>query len=183
MSTSTMSKATSPRRRASKRPSDVEPTQQTDVRRYLLWAVIWVAFVASLGYAATNGGLGFLENDIHVAIEPNRESVALSGQEPPVIQVKVRLRNNTADPANLSSPSACKIFRWQVFSRDAELMQSKTNEDVCPQGEVHAVLPSGKSVEEFYSIALEPQRYRAGDDYQVRYWYWGYEGAFEFRAE
>jgi len=159
------------------------PTQQPDVRRYLLWAVIWVAFVAALGYAATHGGLDFLENDVHLSVEPNRDSVVLLGKEPAVIQVKVTLRNNTRDAVTLTAPSACKVFRWQIFSRDAELVQSKTNEDSCPEGEISAILPSGQTVQEFYSIVLAPQRYSAGQDYQVRYWYWGHEGAFEFRAE
>jgi hypothetical protein len=38
-------------------------------------------------------------------------------------------------------------------------------------------------LEEIYSITLVPGRYVAGQDYQVRVWYWGYEGEFLFRAE
>jgi hypothetical protein len=159
------------------------PPQQPDWRRYLLWAVIWVAFVAALGYAAKEGELDFLQNDVHLALEANRDRVALADKTPPVIEVKVSLRNNTKDPVTLSAASACKVFRWQIFARSGEMMQSKTNEESCPPGEVSAVLPSGQKVEEFYSIALETQRYRKGEDYQVRYWYWSYEGAFEFRAE
>lgn len=159
------------------------PIQQPDWRRTLLWAAIWVAFVAALGYAATRGGLGFLENDINLSIEPNRDSVALSAKEPAVIQVKVTLRNNTRDRVTLTAPSACKIFRWQIFSRAAELVQSKTTEESCPPGEVSAILPPGEALQEFYSIVLAASRYRAGEDYQVRYWYWGREGEFQFRAE
>ena len=154
-----------------------------DWRRYLLWAVIWVAFVAALGYAATKGSLDFLENDIHLSVEANRDSVALSTKEPAVIQLKVTMRNNTRDRVTLSAPSACKIFRWQIFNRSAELIQSKTNEESCPDSEVNAILPPGETLQEFYSIVLAAQRYRAGEDYLVRYWYWGREGAFEFRAE
>jgi hypothetical protein len=154
-----------------------------DWRQYMLRAVIWVAFIGALGYAAANGGLGFLENDMNLAIEANRDSVKLSSTEPPVIQVKVTLRNNTPKTVTLSAGSACKIFRWQIFNRAGELMQSKAAEDICPISDTAATLPSSEAVEEFYSIALQPSRFQAGDDYQVRYWYWGYEGEFQFRAE
>jgi hypothetical protein len=155
---------------------------QADWRRYMLWAGIWVTFIASLGYAASYGELDFLENAVVVAAEPNRESVKLSGEDP-VIQVKVSIRNNTADAVTLKAPSACKMFRWQIFSRAGELMQSKTQEDLCPAGEVTAILPPSERLEEFYSVVLVPTRYRAGDDYLVHYWYWGYEGEFQFKAE
>ena len=62
-------------------------------------------------------------------------------------------------------------------------MQSKVAEDICPISATGAILPSGKSLEEFYSIALAGSRYHAGEDYQVRIWYWGYEGEFQFRVE
>jgi hypothetical protein len=153
-----------------------------DWRRYVLWMLIWVAFIASLGYAASYGELGFLENAVSVAAEPNRDSVPLKSE--PVIQLKVTLRNNTRETVVLRAPSACKVFRWQVFSRDGNMVQSKVNdENACPNGEVSANFPSGEKVEEFYSIVLEASRYRGGDDYLVHYWYWGYEGEFQFKAE
>lgn len=154
-----------------------------DWRQYVLRMVIWVAFIAALGYAAAGGGLGFLENDMNLAIEANRDSVSFAGSEPVIIQVKATLRNNTANDVTLSVASACKIFRWQVFNRAGELMQSKVAEDICPITATSAILPPTKTLEEFYSIALLGTRYRAGDDYQVRIWYWGYEGAFEFKVE
>jgi len=30
---------------------------------------------------------------------------------------------------------------------------------------------------------LVPARYQPGNDYLVHYWYWGYEGEFQFKAE
>ena len=154
-----------------------------DWRRYLLWALIWVAFVAALGYAASQGSLGFLENAVSVTAEPNRDRVPLGGPDTPVIEVKVKLANNTREPARLSALSACKIFRWQIFARTGDMVQSKVNEESCPTIEVAANLPSGEKVEEFYSIVLERERYRPGEDYLVHYWYWGYEGEFQFTAE
>jgi hypothetical protein len=153
-----------------------------DWRQYMLRAVIWVSFVAALGYAAAYGGLDFLENDVHLAAEPNRERVALAG-EAPVIEVKVSLRNNTRDTVTLKADSACKMFRWQIFNRAGSMVQSKVNEDTCPSGAVTAILPPGEKLEEFYSIALVPTRLTAGQDYLVHYWYWGHEGEFEFAAE
>jgi len=157
--------------------------QQPDWRRYLLWAAIWVAFIAALGYAASRGSLGFLENDMHFALEPNRERVKLSSREPAIIQVKARLSNNTRAAVTLKAPSACKIFRWQIFDRAGSLVQSKVSEDICPLSEVSAILPTGQTLEEFYAIVLVAPRYRAGEDYLVHAWYWGYEAEFQFKAE
>jgi hypothetical protein len=154
-----------------------------DWRRYLLWSGIWVAFIAALGYSASNGGLGFLENAVVVNAEPNRDSVPLKSAEPAVIQVKVTLRNSTGKPAFLKAPSACKIFRWQIFARSGDLVQTVVPKDDCPQRAVESQLAPGQSFEEFYAIVLEAQRYTPGDDYLVSYQYWGYEGEFQFKAE
>jgi hypothetical protein len=154
-----------------------------DWRRNLLWSLIWVAFVAALGYSASQGGLGFLENAVVVQAEPNRDTVKLGGSEPPVIQVKMTLRNSTSKTATLTAPTACKIFRWQIFARSGDLVQNIIPEDKCPPTEVSANLASGQSVEEFYAIVLEAHRYKPGDDYLVQYQYWGYEGEFQFKAE
>ncbi|MFM9863578.1 MAG: hypothetical protein ACKVRO_08220 [Micropepsaceae bacterium] len=154
-----------------------------DWRRYLIWALIWVGFIAALGYSASQGGLGFLENAVVVSAEPNRDKVKLQGAEPAVIQVKVNLRNNTSKQATLTAPTACKIFRWQIFARTGDLVQTVVPKDTCPQSPVTAYLPAGENVEEFYAIALEAQRYEAGQDYLVSYQYWGYEGEFQFKAE
>lgn len=145
--------------------------------------LIWFSVVAAFAYAVSTGSLRIFEEDIHIAAEPNRERVALAGDAAPVIEVKVTLRNNTDKTLNLTAPSACKLFRWQIFSRAAEMMQSKVNEESCPTTEVTAFLPPGETLEEFYSIALVARRYRAGEDYLVRYWYWGHEGEFQFTAE
>jgi hypothetical protein len=158
------------------------PSPAPDWRRYVLWMLIWVAFIASLGYAASYGELGFLENAVSVVAEPNRDAVPVKSD--PIVQVKVTLRNNTRETVVLRAPSACKVFRWQVFSRDGNMVQSKVNDEAaCPNSEVSANFPSGEKVEEFYSIVLEAGRYRPGDDYLVQYWYWGYEGEFQFKAE
>lgn len=154
-----------------------------DWRRYLLWALIWVCFVAALGYSASQGGLGFLENAVSVTAEPNRDRVPVGNAASAVIEVKIRLTNNTANPATLSAPTACKVFRWQIFARSGDMVQSAVIEDTCPKREVTALLPPGEKVEEFYSIALEAHRFQPGEDYLVHYWYWGYEGEFQFKAE
>ena len=154
-----------------------------DWRRYLLWSLIWVVFIAALGYSASQGGLGFLENAVVVQAEPNRDTVKLNSAEPAVIQVKVTLRNSTSKTTTLVAPSACKIFRWQIFARSGDLVQNVIPKDNCPQTEAAANLPSGQSVEEFYAIVLESHRYTPGEDYLVQYQYWGYEGEFQFKAE
>jgi hypothetical protein len=149
----------------------------------MLWSLIWIAFIAALGYSASQGGLGFLENAVVVEAEPNRDAVKLKSAEPAVIQVKVKLRNSTSKTATLVAPSACKIFRWQIFARSGNLIQNVVPKDDCPPVEASANLPSGQSVEEFYAIVLEAHRYTPGEDYLVQYQYWGYEGEFQFKAE
>ena len=163
--------------------SELPRAEAPDWRQHLIRSLVFVAFVAALGYAAAYGGLSVFEDDVHLALEPNRDSVQFTGTEPPVIQVKVSLRNNTDADVTLKAPSACKMFRWQVFDRSGDMLQSKVSEDTCPNTEVVAILPPGEKLEEFYAITLAPTRYRAGDDYLVHYWYWGYEGQFQFKAE
>jgi hypothetical protein len=153
-----------------------------DWRRYLVRIGIWFAFVAALAYAVSSGEFTVFQDDVHLALEPNRDTVPLAGQAP-VIEVKVSLRNNTASNVTLKAASACKMFRWQIFDRAGDMIQSKVNEETCPTTEVSAILPPDQKLEEFYAIALVPQRYTAGHDYLVRYWYWGYEGEFQFKAE
>jgi hypothetical protein len=154
-----------------------------DWRQYVLRAIIWVSFVGALGYAAANGGLGFLENDVSLSVEANRDSVPLAGPGPALIEMKVTLRNNTRADIRLESPTACKILRWQIFSRSGDLIQSKVQDDLCPATGVSVSLAVGQKLEEFYSIQLASQRFRKGDDYQVHVWYWGYESQFQFKAE
>lgn len=154
-----------------------------DWRQYIIRAVIWVSFVGTLGYAAAEGGLDFLENDVNLKLEPNRDAVALHGAAPAVIELRVTLKNATPNAVALSAPSACKIFRWQIFSRSAELMQTSVPDDKCPEVTASTGLRAGEKLEEFYAIALVADRFQAGNDYQVRVWYWGYESTFQFRAE
>ena len=163
--------------------TDLPRAAPPDWKQQLIRSLMFVAFIGALGYAAAYGGFGLFEDDIHLALEPNRDSVQLTGSEPPVIQVKVSLRNNTREDVTLKAPSACKMFRWQIFDRSGDMLQSKVSEDTCPNTEVVAILPPGERLEEFYAIALVPARFRAGDDYLVHYWYWGYEGQFQFKAE
>ncbi|MCE9521604.1 MAG: hypothetical protein K8S25_04140 [Alphaproteobacteria bacterium] len=152
-------------------------------RQYALRIGIWAAFVGSLAYAAANGGLDFLENDVSLKLEPNRDVVALTGKEPAVIQVKVTLSNNTAKTVALNAQSACKVFRWQIFNTGGGQVQARFDPIGCPEVAVMAQLAPGAKLEEFYSIALEAERYTPGQDYLVNARYWGHEGEFVFKAQ
>jgi len=154
-----------------------------DWRQYMLRMGIWVAFIGALGYAAASGGLGFLENDISLKIEPNRDSVALASKEPAVIQVKVTLRNNTDKTVTLAAPSACKVFRWQVFDSSGAQVQARYDPSPCPNLDVATKLAPGAAIEEFYSIPLAPERYQPGQKYMVHARYWNHEAEFVFNAE
>lgn len=154
-----------------------------DWRQYMLRTVIWVAFIGALGYAAAGGGLGFLENDVSLKIEPNRDSVTLTSKEPAVIQVKVTLRNNTGENVTLRAPSACKVFRWQIFDTGGGQVQARYDPTPCPDLDVATRLAPGQSIEEFYSIQLVVERYRPGEKYLVNARYWDHEAEFIFNAE
>ena len=154
-----------------------------DWRQYVLRTIIWIAFVGTLGYAASTGNLGFLQNDVDLTIEPNRGTVTLKGGVPPVIEVKVTLRNNTSDVRTFGAPSACRIFRWVILDRAGAQAQARTDEAHCPDQEVKVQLKPGQSIEEFYAIPLLVERFNAGRDYTVRLSYWGVEGEFSFTAE
>lgn len=154
-----------------------------DWRQYVVRMGIWIAFVGALGYAAANGGLAFLGNDIDLKMEPNRASVALASKEPAVIQVKVTLRNNTGETVVLSAPSACKVFRWQIFDVNGSQVQARYDPVGCPEVAVQAGLKSGAMLEEFYAIPLEVSRFDAGQKYVVHARYWGHESEFEFSTE
>ena len=149
----------------------------------MMRAVIRVAFVGALGYAAANGGLDFLENDVNLKVEPNRDTVRLAGTTPAVIELHVTLKNSTTEAVALHALSACKIFRWQIFSRSSDLIQTQLPDDKCPETPVSSGLRSGEKLEEFYAIALAPERFQAGHDYLVHVFYWGYEAEFQFKAE
>jgi hypothetical protein len=152
-------------------------------RQYVFRAILWFAVVGSLAYAASQGAFDAMENAVSLKLEPNRDTVQLAGSVPPVIEIKVTLKNNTESNAALSAPSACKVFRWQIFSRSGEMVQTRVNEAKCPDVAVSAALAPGEKIDEIYSVALSPSRYLPGQDYQVRVWYWGYEGEFQFKAE
>jgi hypothetical protein len=163
--------------------TSLPPAEAPNWRQYVFRAILWVAVVGSLAYAASQGAFDSLENAVSLRLEPNRDAVQLVGSVPPVIEIKVTLQNNTPDPAALKAPSACKVFRWQVFSRSGEMVQTRVSDVQCPELAVSAGLQPGQKLEEFYSITLVPSRYIAGQDYQVRVWYWGYESEFQFSAE
>lgn len=154
-----------------------------DWKRSVVRSIIWVSFVGALGYSAAYGGLDFLINDVTLVVEPDKETVALSGSAPPTIELKITLKNSTSEAVALKAATSCKIFRWQVFSQSGEMVQTRVSDDKCPQTPVSAGLASGQQLQEKYAITLVPGRYIAGNDYLVNVWYWGYQAEFHFTAE
>ena len=150
----------------------------------LLWAVIWVSFIAALGYAASNGGLGFLENAVTVTAEPNRDTVKLQGAGTRGHPSQSQPAQQHPNQATLTAPTACKVFRWQIFARAGDLVQSVVPKDTCPQSPVTAYLPVRRSMRRVLcdrarSTALPAPATTTSCHYQ----YWGYEGEFQFKAE
>jgi hypothetical protein len=116
-------------------------------------------------------------------VEANRDSVALTGKTPPVIEVKIRLRNNTGKTATFRAPSACKVFRWQIFDTGGSQVQARYDPRGCPDIEVTTQLAPGQQIEEFYSIPLAVERFKPGEKYMANVRYWDQEAQFTFATE
>ena len=58
------------------------PQEGPDWRRTLVRIGIWFAFVAALAYAVSSGEFAVFQDDVHLALEPNRDSVSLAGKAP-----------------------------------------------------------------------------------------------------
>ena len=156
-----------------------------DWRRQILQIVIFVVFIAALGYAASQGGLDYLSNEVTLTVEANRTEVDLASSEPPVIQLHIKLKNNTGADVPLEAESPCKILKWIVLALPSmDLVQARGGPEVgCPDEAIHETLAPGKEVEEFYALALIPDRYRTSGAYQAHVKYFGYKAIVPFAVK
>lgn len=155
-----------------------------DWRRQVLQMVVFVGFIAALGYAVSQGSFDYMSNAVDLTVEPNRTDVAFDILEPPVIQIHVKLKNNTAAPVKLTAPSPCKVLRWLIMTPAGEFVQSRGGDDLaCADGVIENTLQPGQMIEEFYPIALLKERFPASGQYQAVVRYWGYEQNFTFSVK
>ena len=156
-----------------------------DWRRQVLQMVIFVAFIGALGYAVSKGSFDFMANEVTLTIEPNRTVVDLGSSEPPVIQLHIKLKNNTGKDVELEAESPCKILKWIVLAAPSmDLMQARGGKEVeCADQPIKHTLQPGQELEEFYAMELIPARYTTAGDYQAHIKYWGYKTVVPFQIK
>jgi hypothetical protein len=155
-----------------------------DWRRQVLQMVVFVGFIAALGYAVSQGSFDYMSNEVTLSIEPNRTLVDFASSEPPVIQLHVKLKNNTSQDVDLEAESPCKILKWVVLNSALDLVQARGGKEVeCPDQPTHETLAPGKELEEFYALELTPSRFSASGDYQAHVKYWGYKAVVPFSVK
>jgi len=156
-----------------------------DWRRQVLQMIIFVAFIAALGYAVSQGSLDFMANEVTLTVEPNRTEVDLGSSTPPVIQLHVKLKNNTGAAVALEADSPCKLLKWIVIALPSgDLVQARGGPEVqCPDQPTKHTLQPGEEIEEFYPLELIPARYSASGAYQAHVKYWGYTTIVPFAVK
>ena len=156
-----------------------------DWRRQVLQMVIFVAFIAALGFAVSRGSFDFMSNEVTLTIEPNRGLVDLGSNEPPVIQLHIKLKNNTGSDVQLEAESPCKILKWIVLAVPSmDLIQGRGGREVeCPDQPIKQTIVPGQEIEEFYALELIPARYAAAGEYQAHIKYWGYTTIVPFAVK
>lgn len=156
-----------------------------DWRRQVLQMIIFVAFIAALGYAASQGSLDFLENEVSLVVVPNRTVVDFGAPEAPVIQLHVKLKNNTGNNVTLEAESPCKIIKWVILAAPSmDLVQARGGEEVaCPDQPIRKTFAPGQEIEEFYALELNPSRFTTAGDYQIHIKYFGYTAIVPFEVK
>lgn len=152
-----------------------------DWRRQVLQMIIFVTFVATLGYAVSKGAFDYMSNEVTLSIEPNRTAVDFASSEPPVIQLHVKLKNNTSEKVVLDADSPCKVLQWVVLTDAREFVQARSGKETeCPDQPIHQTLQPGQQLEEFYALILNPERFDSAGTYQAHVRYWGYRTEIDF---
>lgn len=156
-----------------------------DWRRQVLQVIIFVAFVGALGYAASKGSFDFLENEVSLTVVPNRTVVDFGANEPPVIQLQVKLKNNTGSDVTLEAESPCKVIKWVILAAPSmDLVQARGGAEVaCPDQTIRRAFVPGQEIEEFYALELNPSRFSTAGEYQIHIKYFGYTAVVPFQVK
>jgi len=143
--------------------------------------VIFVAFVAALGLAVSRGAFDYMSNEVTLSVEPNRSAVDFNSSEPPVIQLHVKLKNNTEQSVTLDADSPCRILQWVVLTSEHEFVEARSGKDTeCPAQALHQTLAPEKQLEEYYALILSPDRFESAGQYEAHVRYWGYTAVVKF---
>jgi hypothetical protein len=155
-----------------------------DWRRQILQMIIFIGFIAALGYAVSKGSFDYMSNEVTLTIEPNRTLVDFGSSEPPVIQLHVKLKNNTNENVTLAADSPCKVLEWVVLTSGHEFVQARSGKEAeCPDQPIRQTLEPGKELEEFYALILGPERFETAGQYEAHVKYWGYKTQINFSVK
>jgi len=151
-----------------------------DWRRQVLQMIIFVGFIAALGYAVSKGSFDYMSNEVTLTIEPNRTVVDFRSTEP-VIQLHVKLKNNTNENVILEADSPCKVLQWVILTSAHEFVEARSGKDSeCPDRPIRKTLEPGKEIEEIYALILTPERFELAGQYEAHMKYWGYKTQLDF---
>ena len=146
--------------------------------------VVFVGFIAALGYAVSRGAFDYMSNEVTLTIEPNRTLVDFASSEPPVIQLHVKLKNNTGQPVTLDAQSPCKVLQWVVLTDEQEFVQARSGKEAeCPDQVIHHTLQPDEQLEEYYALILTPDRFATEGKYEAHVRYWGYKTQIDFSVK
>lgn len=90
------------------------------------------------------------------------------------LTVAITLTNNTKTGIALTSATQCNVFNWFLTGKDREFVQSKPEPSDCTKQTVSAWLDSKHTINQTFTIALDPARVHPGD-YLLFLRYWGHE--------
>lgn len=160
------------------------PPQQSeyfDGRRMILWSVILVALVGSLGYAAyTSGPSNYGGFDVAMKVTAEPAVVPLTGERAGVVTLNVDVQNRTGGIQHLKAPAACKLFRWTLTAEDGSLVQ--TYNETCAASVMELKMEPNERKADVFEARLDPSRLTAGKRYQFNMEYWGLRGILVVRA-
>jgi hypothetical protein len=158
-----------------------KPPQYFDGGRMVLWSVILVALVGSLGYAAyTSGPSAFGGFDVAMKVSADPVIVPLSGENAGKVTMTVDIQNRTANVQKLSAPAACKIFRWILFGEGERFVQTQSED--CAPSLMELVLQPNERKSETIDVAVDAARLKPGERYQFILEYWGLRGVLVVHA-
>ena len=152
-----------------------------DWRRQVMQTVIFVAFVAALGYAVSRGAFDYMSNEVTLTVDANRTSVDFNSPAPPQILLHVKLKNNTEKLTTLNADSPCRILQWVVLTEAHEFVEARSGRETqCQDQPLRNSLAPGQELDEIYALTLTPDRYLAAGNYEAHVRYWGYKTIVPF---
>lgn len=157
------------------------PQPYFDSRRMILWSVILVALVGSLGYAAyTSGPSTFGGFNVAMKVTAEPTVVPLTGENAGLVTLNVDIQNRTSGIQHLQAPAACKLFRWTLTAEDGALVQVQN--ETCENAVMELKMEPNERKSETFQARLDPSRLKAGERYQFNLEYWGLRGILVVRA-